>query len=180
MADAPFKTIGDAFLNLPFRRLLFLLLFIAVCLYVYDQSARFTFYGRLEKRIQALEKLQELELKGVRQSPDLYPIYQSITEELRSNPQWSIQIPNPIDIILKFLSAALVPFVFIFVSALGMIRNEPGGFTSFGGAIAFTLMMGIPAVIIPTFGSVWINVAIYAVLQAAIIVLLVKLGAKKA
>jgi len=182
MIDTLIKSIEDTFVQFTFRRLLYVLFLLAlVCgaLYVFDQSTGYTFYSRLDKRIEALEKLQAIESRGFRQSSDLDSIYQSIIVELRDHPPSPLRLHIGTDPFVKFFAAALVPFVFIIVGVFKMVRREPDGSTLFAGALAFTLILGLPAIFIPTMSSIWLNVATYGIVQAVVVIALTRLGRKK-
>ncbi|MFA5835265.1 MAG: hypothetical protein WDA22_17430 [Bacteroidota bacterium] len=134
-------------------------------LYVFEMKTGYALYNRLDHRVQLLERLHVLQKDSINKSEDLSHIYQSIITELESSDQSSFSFQFRYEPFIKFFSAALIPFVFMLIASIQLMQGQPGASSLFVGAVFITLLIGVPAVYIPTFNSVWINSGIYVVFQ---------------
>jgi hypothetical protein len=134
----------------------------------------YTLYSRINNKINALERLQALEEKNIEQSAELSPIYQSIVEELNQKPWQPFSLHITFDPAIKFLAATLIPFIFVFVGLFKILRGDKDGSRTLGGALLVTLVLGPPAVLIPTWRTAWYNAGIYFAIQIVLIVFTLK------
>jgi hypothetical protein len=177
MLDSLVSSIENAFIQFSFRRLLYILFLFVVILsavFAFNEMTGYTLYSRINNKINALERLQALEEKNIGQSAELGPIYQSIVEELNQKPWQPLSLHITFDPAIKFLAATLIPFIFVFVGLFKILRGDKDGSRTLGGALLVTLMLGLPAVLIPTWRTAWYNAGIYFVIQIVLIVFTLK------
>jgi hypothetical protein len=182
MIDGLIKSIERTFVEFTFRRLLYVLFLLALvsgALYLFDNSTGYSFYARLDRRIEALEKLQQIESRGFKPASELDSIFNATVAELRDHSPSPIQLRIGTDPIVKFLAAALVPFVFMIIGLFKLIRKEPESPAVFAGAFAFTLILGIPGVFLQITSVFWLNALIYFLVQLVVLVVISVLGRKK-
>ncbi|HKQ06796.1 MAG TPA: hypothetical protein VJ464_16800 [Blastocatellia bacterium] len=148
----------------------FLLVLTGIGLYIYNRATGYTYYIEIDKRISALERLQALEEKQVPNSPSLGPIYNAIITELNppireaTRPKKSL-LAFESEELIKFFGATFTFILLFFVFLFETLRGKRGTDNPIGGAIFMTFLFGIPAVLIPTWGSPWVNAGIYTVAQ---------------
>lgn len=177
MLDSLVSSIENAFVQPSFKRLLyilFLLLIVISSAVVFNETTGYTLYSRVDKRIAALERLQALEEKNIKQSPELGSIYQSILDEMEPKPWQPISLHLSYDPLIKFLSATLVPFVFVLVSLFRWLRGNKEWGQTLAGALLTTVLLGAPAIIIPNWGTAWTNAAAYFMFQIGFLIFVVR------
>src|SRR5258706_15722106 len=152
MLDKTVNTLENVFSQLSFGRFLFLLLLVVLCLYFYDLSTGYLFYTRIDKRISALERLQTLNQTQIDSSVELSRYYHSIITELNHEPSGS-EIKWAAEPLIKFLAATYFPIIFAIVGLVKLFSHQPDGASIFIGAVVMTILLGIPAILIPTGSS---------------------------
>jgi hypothetical protein len=178
MLDRTFQLLEHTFAQLSFGRLVFLVSVLLLFLYVYDNSTGYGFYSRIEKRISALERLYALKQSHVDSTEGLSRVYASIVNELNERPSVS-PINWSYEPIFKFLAAAFLPIIFVIIGLVKLLIRQEDGPSIFGGAVIITALLGIPAVLIPTWSSLWLNIIVYSTVQIILMVVLSKYGNKK-
>ena len=185
VAETPCKTmfehlirsVENAFVEFNLRRVLYLMFIIGmllVSLYVFDRSTGYSFYSRYEQKLSALEKLQEVQDKGL--SPDLTPIFNDLVNTLRYRSDKSLDFSFTYAPVLKVLSASLFFWWMVVVGLLQRLQGVQDWNSLVIGASAFGVIATALALLIPTFYSPWINAAIYAFLQIMIAIALTRYG----
>jgi hypothetical protein len=177
MFDSLVSSIENAFVQFSFRRLVYMIFLFAVVIstcVVLNELTGYTLYSRMEKKISALERLQELREKGVEQSMELNPIYQSVVGDIQQKPWEQVSIHFTFDPVIKFLSATLVPFLFIFIGFFNILRGDEAVSRTVAGAMLLTILLGLPAVLIPTWQNPWYNASVYFIIQIILMFLMLK------
>jgi hypothetical protein len=114
-----------------------------------------------------------MELQNIKQSKDLAPIFDSVLVELKQPQPELFSLHISYEPIIKFFAAALVPFIFVIAGMINLLRKQPGASGMFVGALFLTLIIGIPAILIPNWNSAWVNAGIYAILQFVVMIILI-------
>jgi hypothetical protein len=156
------KSIESAFVELSFRRVLYLIFILGLgvgCVLAFDRSTGYSQARRLDARISALERLFALDQAGVQSSSRLKGSFEAIASDLErlnsaaSPTSLGRPTPLPYEALTKFLAATLLPVLFIAYGLLQLLRGDKSGAGVFGGAFIGTLILGIPAVLAPTIHS---------------------------
>jgi len=149
-------------------------------LYVFDESTGYTYYTRLERKLAVLERLHALEDKGIKNSPDLLTLHRSLVQELHGYHPTHFEVRDIGEGAIKFFSGSIVPFILLIWGLVEMLRKRNQASSSlFGGALALTLLLGVPALLIPTWGALWTNVVVYVAFQIVCIACLMWWDAAK-
>ena len=155
-------------------------------------DANFFFYGRVETRIDNLEKLVSISGTPVTDDPSLHAEYQDILQDMetaRNNSIITVSFDSPrrTHTNLKFWSGAIVGIILMIA---GLFSKNPSGKLTFkffiknnlliffiGGIIA--LGFGYLFTFIPTIASPWINAIAAPVIQFVFLDLLLSTSKKQ-
>jgi hypothetical protein len=173
MLDSLIQSIENAFIQFSFRRLLYVLFVLAVVLstaYAWNELTGYTYYFRLEKQVTLLERLNALERNQVSSSPTLAPLYTALVKQLLLAKKEPFAFHFDVVPIAKFFAAAVIPFIFVFVAMIQKVRGAPDWSDMLVGALTMTLLLGIPAALSPTFGSLLLTAVVYFVAQVVLLV----------
>lgn len=183
MLDTLVQSIENTFVQFSIRRLLYVAFLLAVTLgglFTFDRTTGYSAQKKLEMRLSALERLSTLEAKGVQASSTLGPLYAATVAELRNAPTPAIVWRFDVEPLVKFIAAALIPLLFVIWGLLSMARGTAGAGSTFGGALVATIVMGVPAVFLPTVGSLKATAFFIFVVQALLMWSMVRFyGAKQ-
>ena len=177
MFESLVRSIENTFVKFTPRRFLYVLFLVGLVvgsLIVFNEMTGYGYSQRIESRISALERLQELDDEGITKSEKLSPIYNSLVSELKTRPFKPFSFGWDMELILRIMSSSGLPIIFIFMGAWQIIRGDPEGKQLLFGALFVTTILAIPAIYIPIINSIWINVVIYVTAQAVILFLLNK------
>lgn len=172
MLEALVRSIENTFVQFSYRRLLYVIFLTAILgfgFYVFNELTGYTYFSRLDKQINVLDRLLQLEKSGVSGSADLAPLYDSLLASARSLNSRPFDIHFPAEPFVKFLAAAWLPVVFIVAGLFQMLKRKPEGGLLFGGALILTLLLGLPAVLLPTWHSLGRTVVLFTVAQVVVI-----------
>lgn len=177
MQDKIFELIKDNFKNPKFYVALFTGIIIVLLVFPYI-DANYFYYNRVEKRIEILKKISELDKSEIRDDLILKEEYDSILKEIGRQKEDSvgniiITDSNSSVKTKKFLSGGIlcwcIAFVCIFIK-MGKRWNNIFGVVIF---IVMGVVLGYIAVIIPTVFSPKCNYIFIPVLQFSILGILV-------
>ncbi len=158
------------------RRLLawlFFLAFVVIIIFMIEDLSGFIFFAAMEKKISLLKELNSLAQAGGTQDPNLKPLFQELLSQIASykiQPLSSLILPamtwiSENESIWKFLSGALI----LVVLAITQRTNSNEGIREWSLGFLFLfipgIIMGIIGVLIPNFGSPWVNVVAYPFLE---------------
>ena len=157
------------------------ILFLVLYPYI---DANFLIYNRINRRIEILEKLTDLDTAKINNNTYLQSEYDSILSEIVSAQNKSFgSISNSVDTSenqnIKFVSGGIL-FWFISIILLFSKNNQDGFFKKiFNKFLPIILCVGIGYILaligknIPTFINVWVNAILFPFIQFAFIGLLV-------
>lgn len=157
-------------------------LIIAIALIFPYIDANFFYYNRIEKRVNILQNLSEIDMEKVSQFPALQEEYNAILSEIEKQREWSISgvISSEQTIskvpLFKFLSGgALAWLVTLCVPFMNTFKDKKTKVLAFFLVALFGGILGGIGYIIPTIFNPWINYIGYPVLQLiALIALAIK------
>ena len=147
-------------------------------------DANFLIYNRINKRIEILEKLTDLDTTKIATNDNLQSEYDSILSEIVSAQNKSFgSITNNADTSqnqnIKFVSGGIL-FWFVSIILLFSKNNQDGFFKKiFNKFLSTLLCVAIGYILaligknIPTFINVWVNAILFPIIQIAFIGLLV-------
>ena len=159
-----------------------IIIFVVIFPYI---DANFFFYSRIEKRLDNLQKLQEINGLAIDESPDLKAEYQSVLGEITQAREKTIidnsqtSISKESDYWIKFISGG---FIFALVGIIGLFKGKKGEkltlFLFIKNNLFIFIFCEIIAVIlgyiftmIPTIGSIWVNAILSPIIQLIIVYL---------
>lgn len=177
MLGSLFTSLENTFVQFSFRRLLYVLFLVSIAyltFYLYDQSTGYTYYTRLHSRITALERLVVLESQSILESEELSKIYTEILNEVKSKPESALAFHLDYAPFIRFISATVFILVFVIVGIFQMLKGDPSGANTFGGALVMTFLIGVPALLIPPWAKLWIEAGAYFIVQIVIITIIYK------
>lgn len=175
MFESLVKSIENTFVEFTPRRFLYVLFLIGLvagALVVFNELTGYGYNQRIESRISALERLHALERDGIVESEELSPLYESLVRDLKERPFRPFSFGINFELILRILSAAGLPIALTIAGAWQTVRGDPQGDQLFIGALVMTAILVVPAVYLPTFTSIWVNVVSYAAVQVGFLYLL--------
>jgi len=151
--DSLIRSVESTFVQFSFRRLLYFIFIVTVFLvglYVANELTGYTVYIRLSRRLELISRLRELETQGVRSSGNLSPLYDQALEALRTDQGPRLKPNLPVRGSVKFLSAALIPLIFMIASLPGLMKGDSEASSQFAGATVVGLLFGIAGLFAPT------------------------------
>ncbi len=167
-----------------FWALVIILVILAVIAYPY-LDANILFYNRIEKRVDNLQKLVSIIGVSIDDNQSLQAEYQDILHEMEeARTQSEVDVTNRGDSKfvsrVKFLSGA---FFGVLVAIAGLLSKNPNGRVTLGFFLKNNVLICILGLIIgalfgyvfklvPTIGSVWVNVILSVIAQYWILDLL--------
>jgi hypothetical protein len=178
MFDTLIASIESTFVQFSLRRLLYIIFLFAVvllALYIYDSSTEYSFYTRIDKRISALERLSELEHKGISSSSTLDSLYRGVVNELYRGRSSGSMFHLDWAPLMTFLSATFVGLILAIMGLVQIINRDPNGKNVFGGSLVFVTVLGIPAIVVPHWAPLWAMAGTYALVQFVALKILTKL-----
>ena len=158
--------------------------FLTLILYPYI-DANILVYGRIEKRIEILDKVTKLDTKVISSNAFMQQEYESILKELgEARDKFITNIANTNDTSedkkIKFISGGILFWIVSFFVLFSKNRNTSSKLKKvFNNIVSTALCVGFGYVLavvgrsIPTFFNVWINVIAFPVVQIVIVALLV-------
>ncbi len=179
MFDSLIKSVENSFIEFNLRRLIYLIFILAIGvggLYGFNEVTGYGYFAKYEKKLNALQKLQEIEKAGL--SASLKPIHEDLVKQLGdvdSSSAIGVPINRPsstaslVDIAVKAVSAS---FVFWFLGIMGIAQKSQGSNqwqSLVVGGFVFAIAASLVAIIIPTFYSVWVNAVINVAVQILLI-----------
>ena len=158
--------------------MLVILIIITAIVFPYI-DANFFFYNRIEKRVDILQSLSEIDTGKVAQFPALQQEYDAILSEMEKQRELSIlgtispeQNVNNISL-FKFLSgAALAWIIAFFVPFMNTFEDKKSKVLAFLLLMVFGGILGGVGFIIPTIFNPWINYFGYPILQLIVLIAL--------
>jgi len=178
MFESLVKSIENTFTQFTLGRLMyitFIFLLLGGGIYIYNDSTGYTFYGRIDHQITALERLHQLEQKGIKTSNDLLPLYRKIINDLKDPNIKPFTFSTYKEEIIKTLSATVVMLGFIIYGIIGMVRGIKDSSSVFFGALMCAAAFGIPAWYMPIIlNSLWVTSVLLFTIQIIFMVLLTK------
>lgn len=142
-------------------------------------DANFSFYNRIEKRVNILQSLSEIDVEKVSQYPALQKEYDAIIPEIEK--QRELSISNAISMeqtssyipLFKFLSGgALVWIITLCIPFMNTFKDKKTKVLTFFLLAIFGGILGGVAYIIPTIFNPWINFVGFPVLQLIMLIAL--------
>jgi hypothetical protein len=176
-------------IRLPFRGLVILLCLGASVLVLvwYEHLTGYFYFTRLERKIALLKELQDIASQGIEIHRELYPIYESVVNELaeyearRAVVPWlpTVNLGNPV-IWGKAISGASIWILFLIIGISSDVQKS-GKLTgtTIGVGIVVLMIAALFAwlgTLIPTLLNPWVNYIGFPAIQAAVLYLL---GRKK-
>jgi hypothetical protein len=154
---------------------------VLVLLVIFELFTGVFFYRSLRQKVELLATLSEIEQKGIVQSPELYPVFRQTVVELSSRNISPIVIPRIIfrstETVWKAIGGGIIWF-FIAVAALfGALGRDTSN--RIWGAVLMLVMAGASgfiATLIPTVGTLSINVVLGVLAQFGVLLIISKLG----
>lgn len=144
-------------------------------------DANFFFYNRIEKRIDILQGLSEIDIDRISQSSALQEEYDAILSEIGEQREWSVSgaistDENPSIMLLKFLTGGVLAWIVaLFVPFMGTFKDKKTKILAFIIVALIGGFFGWIGSIIPTIINPWINYIGYPFLQLiALIALTIK------
>jgi hypothetical protein len=171
MFEPLIKSVEESFEKFSLGRMVYVLFLVGVLVggaYLFDSSTGYSNYTRLNRQIDALERLKTLEDHGVRRSPNLHGAYLAAVRDLRAQQQPSGGVRYGVDwpAVIKFLSATCIPLAFAVGAIVPLLRGKEGAGSAFGGAATVTLFLGMPTLFLPTlFGSLPLTAGLFFAAQ---------------
>ena len=176
-------------LRLPLRGLAILLCLVASVLGLvwYEHLTGHFYFARLERKIALLKELQDIASQGIETRHELYPIYESVVNELAEYEvrvaaiPWlpSVNLGDPV-IWGKAISGASVWILFLVIGVSSDVqKNGKLTGTTIGVGIVVLMIAALFAwlgTLIPTILNPWVNYIGFPVVQAVVLYLL---GRKK-
>ena len=166
--------------NPKFYAVIAALIIVVVLVFPYI-DANFFFYNRIEKRIDILQSISEVDIERISQSPALKEEYDAILSEIETQRERSVAgaistNPNPTITLLKFLSGgALAWIITLCVPFMNTFKDRKTKILAFVLVVLFGGILGGIGSIIPTIVNPWVNFIGYPVLQLiALIALTIK------
>jgi len=89
MLDTLVSSVENTFVQFSIRRLMYITFLLVVVLggaYVFDRETGYSSQRRLDARLSALERLNTLESRGIRNSPTLAPLYAATIALIQDQP----------------------------------------------------------------------------------------------
>ena len=179
------KSIESAFVDFSLRRTLYVFFVLALIvggLYAFDRMTGYSSARRLDAQLSAVERLHALEKAGIRESAALAPIYNRIVAQQQVvpptfMPSWRVEGS---EVLLKFVTGAAIPLLFVLVGFVQMIRGEPGAGSVFGGATVAAVVLGVAAALAPTVHSLKATLFGIFLVQMLLMYLMVRHYGRKA
>ena len=144
-------------------------------------DANFFFYNRIEKRIDILQSLSEIDTEQIAKFPALQEEYNAILSEIEGQREWSVSGAISTDqypdiTLFKFLSGgALAWIVALCVPFMNTFKDRKSKVFALLLVALFGGIFGGIGSIIPTIVNPWVNYVGYPVLQLiALIALTIK------
>lgn len=158
--------------------MLVILIIITAIIFPYI-DANFFLYNRIEKRVDILQSLSDIDTGKVAQFPALQEEYDAILSEMEKQRELSIlgtispeQNVNNISL-FKFLSgAALAWIIALFVPFMNTFKDKKSKVLAFLLIMVFGGILGGVGFIIPTIFNPWINYVGYPILQLIVLIAL--------
>lgn len=140
-------------------------------------DANFFFYNRIEKRVDILQSLSEIDFEKVSRYPALQEEFDAIISEIGKRRELSISSAIAMEQttsntpLFKFLSGgALAWIITLCVPFMNTFKDKKTKVLAFFLLALFSVILGGIAYIMPTFFNPWINYIGYPVLQLIIII----------
>ena len=166
--------------NPKFYAVIVALVIIMVLVFPYI-DANFFFYNRIEKRINILQSLSEIDIEKISQSPALQEEYNAILSELGRQRKWSVSgaistNENPTITQFKFLSGGILAWIVaLCVPFMNTFKDKKTKILAFMLVSLIGVFLGWIGSIIPTIIYSWLNYIGYPLLQLiALIALTIK------
>jgi len=163
------------------RSVLFIL-FIFGAIALADYLTGFSFYQRVNSRLEALEKLYELRDKGFESEEKIREIYKSTIEDIQRRDESFIEPTIPLisslpDWLAKGIGATFAFYVFLPWSIFTWYsQGIYEALQLLGGVLIVVAICGILGIVIPTLGAVWVNFTIYSIIQIVVLFEITKYG----
>lgn len=177
MFDTLVRSVEDAFIQFNLRRLFYLTFVLAVIvggLYLFDNATDYSFFARFDKRLDALERLQEINSKGV--PAELAPTYDQLVQALQQHKREPLNFAFSYAPLLKIASASLLYWIFVIVGLIQKMKGVPDWDSLVIGAFIFGATASVLALLIPTIVDPSVNAAIYATIQVISVIMLSRYG----
>ncbi len=142
-------------------------------------DANFFFYNRIEKRVNILQSLSEIDVEKVSQYPALQEEYDAIISEIEK--QRELSISNAISMeqttshvpLFKFLSGGVLAWIItLCVPFMNTFKDQKTKVLTFFLLALFGGILGGVAYIIPTIFNPWVNYIGFPVLQLIMLIAL--------
>ena len=146
-------------------------LVIVVALVFPYVDANFFFYNRIEKRTNILQRLSEIDIDQISQSPALQDEYNAILSEIEEQREWSISgaisaSGNSTIALYKFLSGgALAWIIAVCVPFMNTFNDKKTKIVAFIFVMLIGGLLGWIGSIVPTIINPWINYIGFPILQ---------------
>ena len=160
MLDGLIGSVERTFVQFSVRRLFFLLFVMTVVVagaYFVDIRTGYTSFLRLERTVESMERLHALEVAGIKESPELAPLYRQavaqLTELKTTREVRGVQLSFITEPVIKFLAATCFILLFVLWGLVKLVRRDPEGVGLVMGASITALIFGVPLSLVPTIGS---------------------------
>lgn len=179
MIEPLVKSIENAFVQFNFRRLLYLAFMFSILaggLWLFDNATGYSYYARLDKRVDAMERLQQMQKGDI--SEEMIPVYDDVVRSLVKNKL----DPSPVGLmfnwlpVLKFFSASVIFWMVCIVGIVGYQLGKKDWNELVVGAIVFAIPLGFLGVIVPIIYSIWVNITMYIIGQVFVVFAISKYG----
>lgn len=173
------SSIENAFLQFNLRRLFYLLFVVGVLvggLYVFDSATDYSFYIRYDNRLSALERLQQIQYRGI--PSELSPIYNDLVSTLHGHDQKPIVFTFNYAPFLKVVTASLFYWIMVLYGFVHRVKGEADWDSLVIGGFTFGAISTVLALAIPTLYNPWVNASIYAAFQVACILMISRYGSR--
>lgn len=153
-----------------------------------ERMGNYLFFRSMEKRVTILEDLYTLSRNGIKNDPELAPIYQDTVNKLEKHDIITMSdITTDIttktvrtkdstttEKLIKFFSSAWLGILVMAVGLSHLVNDPANGKKQVSSGFVFVIIMGIFGAAIPTFEYELINYCGWPFLQIAIIVWLMR------